>query len=220
MNEAIKIGTRIKKCREEAGLTQEELGTALGLNKSTIQRYETGKVEKIKRPVLEAIAAELRVDFGYLALEKDAALNVPAASDGIERLPSGKIHMIPVFETVSAGFGAYADNRVVDYIPLYIANDSDVDDTMCIKVSGDSMYPKIEDGDIIVVRRQPCADDNGQIAVVLIDGEEGVVKKINSGRGFVELISINPMYPPRRFEGSETDRVAVLGIVRQIIKNV
>ena len=81
------------------------------------------------------------------------------------------------------------------------------------------MYPKIEDGDIIVVRRQPIVD-NGQIAVVLIDGEEGVVKKINAGNDFIELLSINPMYPPRRFEDEDTERISIVGLVKQIIKNV
>ena len=90
---------------------------------------------------------------------------------------------------------------------------------MCIKVSGDSMYPKIEDGDIIVVRKQSSVD-NGQIAVVLIDGEEGVVKKVNSGKNFMELLSINPMYPPRLFENEEVERISIVGLVKQIIKNV
>lgn len=149
----------------------------------------------------------------YLAAKSDTS------ESNIEVLPNIKIHMIPVFETVSAGFGAYASDYIIDYMPLYIANVSDVSDMMCIKVSGDSMYPKIEDGDTIVVRRQPCVD-NGQIAVVLIDGEEGVVKKINTGENFIELLSINPMYPPRRFEDEDAERISIVGLVKQIIKNV
>lgn len=62
MNQNIEIGKRIKLKREECGLTQEELGKAVDLNKSTIQRYETGKIEKIKLPVIQAIAQVLKVD--------------------------------------------------------------------------------------------------------------------------------------------------------------
>lgn len=213
MDKKTEIGNRIEKSRKALGMTQEELASTLGLNKSTIQRYESGKIEKIKLPVIEAMANTLGVSPEYLAAKSD----LPESN--IEVLPNSKIHMIPVFETVSAGFGAYASDYIIDYVPLYIANISDVSDMMCIKVSGDSMYPKIEDGDIIVVRRQPYVD-NGQIAVVLIDGEEGVVKKINAGKDFVELISINPMYPPRIFEGENTERLNIVGLVRQIIKNV
>lgn len=213
MDKKIEIGNRIEKSRKAVGMTQEELANTLGLNKSTIQRYESGKIEKIKLPIIEAMANALGVRPEYLASKSDTSEN------NIEVLPNSKVHMIPVFETVSAGFGAYANDCIIDYMPLYIANISDVPDMMCIKVSGDSMYPKIEDGDIIVVRRQPIVD-NGQIAVVLIDGEDGVVKKINSGNNFIELISINPMYPPRRFEDEDTERVSIVGLVKQIIKNV
>ena len=213
MDKKIEIGNRIEKSRKAVGMTQEELANTLGLNKSTIQRYESGKIEKIKLPIIEAMANALGVRPEYLAAKSDTSEN------NIEVLPNSKVHMIPVFETVSAGFGAYANDCIIDYMPLYIANISDVPDMMCIKVSGDSMYPKIEDGDIIVVRRQPIVD-NGQIAVVLIDGEDGVVKKINSGNDFIELISINPMYPPRRFEDEETERISIVGLVKQIIKNV
>lgn len=213
MDKKIEIGNRIEKSRKTLGMTQEELASTLGLNKSTIQRYESGKIEKIKLPVIEAMANALGVRPEYLAAKSDTS------ESNIEVLPNIKIHMIPVFETVSAGFGAYASDYIIDYMPLYIANVSDVSDMMCIKVSGDSMYPKIEDGDTIVVRRQPCVD-NGQIAVVLIDGEEGVVKKINTGENFIELLSINPMYPPRRFEDEDAERISIVGLVKQIIKNV
>ena len=213
MDKKIEIGNRIEKSRKAVGMTQEELANTLGLNKSTIQRYESGKIEKIKLPIIEAMANALGVRPEYLAAKSDTS------ESNIEVLPNSKVHMIPVFETVSAGFGAYANDCIIDYMPLYIANISDVPDMMCIKVTGDSMYPKIEDGDIIVVRRQPIVD-NGQIAVVLIDGEDGVVKKINSGNDFIELISINPMYPPRRFEDEDTERISIVGLVKQIIKNV
>lgn len=65
----IEIGKRIKLRREELNLTQEDLGNVLFLNKSTIQRYENGKVERIKIPVLHAMAKALNVDPKWLALK-------------------------------------------------------------------------------------------------------------------------------------------------------
>lgn len=129
------------------------------------------------------------------------------------------IYKIPVFESVSAGFGAYADSMVVDYVPLLVHNSAEVPLLMGLKVQGDSMYPKIEDGDIIVVRKQNSVD-SGSIAVVLIDGEEGVVKKVEYGADWIDLVSINPEYKTRRFEGEEVLRLRVLGLVKQIVKMV
>lgn len=70
MNEHL-IGNRIKERREELNITQEQLAMALGLNKSTVQRYETGQVKKIKIPILHSIAKFLDVNPDWLALKTD-----------------------------------------------------------------------------------------------------------------------------------------------------
>lgn len=67
----IEIGRRIKQRREELGLTQEDLGKALWLNKSTIQRYETGKISSIKLPVIHAMAKQLNVNPDWLILKTE-----------------------------------------------------------------------------------------------------------------------------------------------------
>ena len=133
----------------------------------------------------------------------------------------GQTRMIPLFESVAAGFGCYASNQIIDFIPLLITTDEEAENTICIKVSGDSMYPKIENGDTIVVHKQNSVD-SGSIGVFLIDNEEGVVKRINYsyGEDWLELLSINPEYMPRRFEGADVERVKTLGLVKQVIKNI
>lgn len=226
MEKNVEIGKRIKKRREELGMTQEALGSPLGFNKSTIQRYEAGKVAKIKLPILEAMAQQLNVSPEWLALKSDDAGEYHGAPDNLPEtkvssnvaavLPQEKIHMIPVFNSVAAGFGAYASSDIVEYIPLYIENDFDVEDTICITVRGQSMYPKIEDGDRIVVRRQECVD-NGRIAVVMI-GDDAVVKRVNFDGERLELTSFNPEYPPRILQGAELANVKIVGLVQQVIK--
>lgn len=131
--------------------------------------------------------------------------------------PSDKIYKIPVFASVSAGFGAYAEENVIDFLPIVIENPYDVPDMLGIRVHGNSMYPKIEDGDIIVVRKQESVD-SGDIAVIMIDGEEAVVKKVLYGDDWIELHSINPEYMPRRFEGAEAERLRVVGLVKGTFK--
>lgn len=81
------------------------------------------------------------------------------------------------------------------------------------------MYPKIEDGDIIKVGKQNSVD-SGKIAVVLIDGEDAVVKKVVYNDSSIQLLSINSEYAPRIFSGSEVTRLQILGLVRKIIKSV
>ncbi len=63
---SIEVGKRIKERRLFLELTQEQLGNPLGLNKSTIQRYETGQVDKIKSPILQEIAKILKTTPAFL----------------------------------------------------------------------------------------------------------------------------------------------------------
>lgn len=191
------------------------------MEKNNVDRYKLCEDLDFKySTVSEWLSAKKypRID----SIEKLANYFGVAKSDIIEEKESpnlGKIisrgdniYKIPVFETVSAGFGAYASNEVIDYIPVLINNPYDVKSTIAIKVKGDSMYPKIEDGDVIIVRKQTSVD-SGDIAVLLLDNEEGLVKKVMYGKDWIELISINPEYKTRRFEKEEVLRLRVVGKV-------
>ena len=83
-----------------------------------------------------------------------------------------------------------------------------------LTVTGDSMEPILCEGDLVLVRKQTSVD-NGSMAVVLVGGEEGLVKKIFYGPDWIELHSLNPAYAVRRFEGPDVMQVAVLGLVME-----
>ena len=207
------IGEKIKLLREQANLSQAELAEKVSTSKQNIYKYEKGIITNIPSDRIELIANILNTTPAYLM-----GWNDPIESNATI-LPQSDIRMIPLYESVSAGFGAAARDCVIDYIPTVIHNPYEAAETIAIRVSGDSMYPKIEDGDTIVVHKQSSVD-SGQIAVVLIDGEDAVVKKVKYGSNWVDLISINPEFKTRHFEDEELDRLRVLGLVRQIIKTV
>ena len=81
------------------------------------------------------------------------------------------------------------------------------------------MSPLIDDGSKILIKKQTSVD-NGQIAVVLIDNEDAVVKKVMYGDDWIELQSVNPYYPPRRFEGADVQRIQILGLVKEVSKTL
>lgn len=209
---------RLKKLRLEKNLNMKQTAQQLGIPYTTYVGYEKNEREP-NWEVLLLLADFFDCSVDYLVGHSNERGTDKHIESNAEVLPYDKIYMTPVFESVSAGFGAYACSDITDYIPLFINNPSDVPDTICIKVKGDSMYPKIEDGDIVVVRKQSSVD-SGQIAVVLIDNEEGLVKKIIYDDKSIELHSINPEYKTKRFEGKETFRVTIVGLVKQIIKNL
>ena len=198
---------RIRKQRIGLGISLQELSRRTGLNKSTLQRYETGQIDKLPLERAQLIAKGLETSVEYI-LGLDGG--------NIELADADMIYSIPVFDSVSAGFGCYADSRAVEYRPTFISNPSDAENYLWINVKGDSMSPKIEDGDRILVRRQDSVE-NGSVAVVMID-DEAVVKKIKYGKNWVELHSFNPYYPVRRFEKSELMHLRVVGLVKEVSK--
>lgn len=144
----------------------------------------------------------------------------PAPTPGNSQpLNQDNVYLAPLYESVSAGFGAYAAENAVDRVPIYVAKPSEAVDTICIRVRGDSMSPIISDGDIVQVRKQDSVI-SGSVAVVMIE-DEGYVKSVFYEEGkWLELRSENPNYPVMRFEGSALRRVRVVGFVTKVIKNV
>lgn len=211
------IGEMICARRKELGLTLEEVGQAVGVGKSTVKKWESGFIANMRRDKIAKLSKVLDVSpTVFLTSEKDTSED--KASE-IEILSQSNIYSIPVYESVSAGFGVQAIDDVIDYIPVFFKHKTDADRALCICVTGDSMYPKIEEGDKIVVLMQESVD-SGSVAVMLIDGEEAVVKKVVYGDDWIELHSFNPMYPVRRFNGEEVLRLRVLGLVKQVIKEL
>lgn len=210
------LGERIKELRLKADLTQEELAKEIGYStKASISKIENDALD-INQSTIVALARALNTTPSALMGWTD---DTPNETSNISYIIKDDIYSIPLFGSVSAGFGAYASDEILDYIPTVIRNPYEAKETLAIRVTGESMYPKIEDGDIIVVHKQDSVD-SGSIAVLLLDGDEGLVKKVEYGHDWIDLISINPEYPPRHFKGSEVTRLRVLGLVRQIIKTV
>lgn len=212
------IATKLKVERTKSGLSQKEMAEMLGMPLRTYGAYERGERD-VSTAVLLNICKALNVSSDYMLDVQERKVDKIKDANLSETLDSKKIRLIPVFESVSAGFGARADERVIDYLPLFIEHDYDAENTLAIKVKGDSMYPKIEDGDIVAVRKQSDFE-NGNIVVILVDNDEGLVKKIYQDRDKVRLVSINPEYPDKIFKGEEICRLRVVGVVKQIIKNV
>ena len=75
----------------------------------------------------------------------------------------------------------------------------------------------IFDGDIAIIRIQPEVE-NGELAVVIINGDEGTLKRVRKQEHMIILESSNPNYPPRVFAGEETNLVHIVGKVIEVRK--
>ncbi len=201
-------GERIKLLRKEHNLTQEELGAKIGVQKAAIQKYEKGTVKNIKRDSLIKLAKYLDTTPEYLLGWDDTPQNANIVDES-------EFVMIPVVGRVAAGLSCFAENNITDYEPVHKNSINSDEQYAFLRVVGDSMYPVFMEGDLVLVRCQTSVD-SGSYGVVTIDGENGVVKRIVYGKDFIELQSINPMYPPRRFTDEDVLRIRVFGLVKEI----
>lgn len=210
---------RIKERRTALGFTLLQLSELLGVKEATVQRYESGEIKNIKHETIVALAEILKCSPQYLMGWSNKLCEDEDLKSNVAPLPQQNVYMRPVFNSVSAGFGAVAQDTIIGYMPTYITSPSEQEQYIWINVTGDSMSPLIDDGSKILIKKQTSID-SGQIAVVLIDGEEAVVKKVVYGDDWIELQSINPYYPPRRFEKSDVQKIQILGLVKEVSKTL
>lgn len=212
------VGERLAYYREKKGISLGELSRLTNIPKTNLQRYEKGTTKKIPIDVIPVLEKALTLQTGTLMGWIDEN-EKEQSEDKICPLPQENVYPRPLYNSVAAGFGVIADNTIVSYIPTYISNPLEQEQYIWINVQGDSMSPLIDDGSKILIKKQDSVD-SGQIAVVLIDDEDAVVKKVNYGKDWIELISVNPYYPPRRFEDKDVRRVRVLGLVKEVSKEL
>ena len=217
-----KVGARLKQARELRHITLEETGKKVDVHKSTVLRWENGETEKIKLPIIETLASYYNVNPMWLM-----GYDVPMEriKDDIFKkigaIPLSEIETtkIPVLGKVKAGYNYLAQENIIEYIYFNI-DGSDKENYYALYVTGDSMEPLFDDGDIVIVHKQ---DDfnNGENCVVLINGNEATIKKVYKGTTGIELKAVNPYYPPKTFTEEEIKDlpVKVIGVVEKSIRN-
>lgn len=190
-------------------MTKIEFLNKVGISKNSFFLWKNRNTLP-RREILERICNVLDVSIYELMGDAPKAVG---HSDSFQQ-----IYKIPLFECASAGFGTYADEHIADYIPVVARSQDEAANMLAIRVKGNSMSPKIEDGDTIIVRKQSSVD-SGDIAVMMI-GDEAFVKKIQYGMNYVDLISLNKDYPVKHFQGQEILNIKVMGKVLSVQKTL
>ena len=183
---------RLKELRNQRGYTQVGLSRALGVSQQAVGKWETGRCTPDPQ-MLTRLAATLDTTVDYLL----GGGNVLAEC------------MVPVLGTVKAGFGALAFEEDYGSEP---ANVKDPSQYFYLIVRGDSMEPRIHDGDLALVRRQPTLE-SGELGVVVYGEGEGTLKKyIRQGQAVI-LQPFNPAYKSQVIAGADLEQLLIAGRV-------
>lgn len=198
----------------EKGLTSYKVGHDTGIATSTLTSWKQGKYQP-KPEKLQKIADYLGVRVEYLMgtseyktdTELENSINLKKDNSGIK---------IPVLGNVAAGIPIEMITDIVDWeeIPSALAKTGDF---FGLKIKGDSMSPRIAEGDTVIVRKQSDAE-SGNIVIATINGDSATCKRLMKYKDGISLISFNPVYEPMNFTNAEIESKPVR-IIGKVIEN-
>ena len=194
------IGRNITKRLIEKDKTQQDMCNDLGWKKGTVSAWVNGT----RMPKMDKIDIMCK----YFGCERDDLL-----FDAREMKMMRSVS-IPVYARVAAGIPLEASEEIVDReeIPKKW---TEFGEYYGLRIRGDSMQPRIEEGDVVIVRKQSTADD-GQTVIALVNGNDAVCKKLKVYKDGIALVSNNPIYPPMYFSTSDTQDIPVRIIGRVV----
>lgn len=192
----------VKKLTEEQNMSMSELGRRVGIAKSAISRYFNGTRELPLNKIGD-FASVLHTTPDYL-LGIDYE---PPKPQGLK---------IPVLGTVAAGIPISAVEDILDYEEVPQSWESQ-GEFFALKIKGDSMEPRMESGDVVIVKQQSDAN-SGDTVIVLVNGDDATCKKLQKTDNGIMLVSTNPKYPPMFYstEDIQTKPVVILGKVVEL----
>ena len=193
---------RLKALRKERKLSQAALSAQLGVTQQAVGKWETGR--STPDPATVARLAAL------LGTTTDVLLGVsPAPQDFGGPVGAYMESPVPVVGSVCAGYGALAFEEDYGTEPAPV---KDPENYFYLVVKGDSMEPRIHDGDYALVRRQPTLN-NGDLGVMVFDEGEGTLKRYIRRGNAVILQPFNPDYPEKVIRGADLERLYIAGKV-------
>jgi len=198
------FGKRLRELREQKNYSMDKLIELYNakynakMNKSTLSRYEN-ELQDPMYTVVVNFANLFNVSVDYIT----------GSSEQTE--PNPPVHKIPILGTIAAGLPLYAEQNIEDY--TYTDHNHGAE-YFALKVKGDSMNAlSINDGSVIIARRQSDVE-NGELAVVIVNGENATVKRFKRDGHIVQLIpqSFNPIHQIQIYDLKKDD-IRIIGKV-------
>lgn len=196
------FSNRLNTAMRIRNIKATELSEKTGIAKSSLSEYINGKYEA-KQDGVYLLARALNVNEAWL-MGLDVSMEREIKTD----ILGNPVVPIPLVGTVKAGYNYLAQENWEGTIDL----DKKVADTgefFALRIKGDSMIPAFFEGDIVIIRKQNYCENN-QFAVVIINGEEGTLKKVKKTDEGIILQPINPAYGPVMYTNKEIKETPII----------
>lgn len=212
------MGNYLADRRTELGYTQKEIADMVGVTEATVSRWESGAIANMRRDKINLLALALHTTPDFIMTGNISVPSPAIAEDTVT---------FPVLVDVAAGYDRPAQ-RLQNWegekieVPRSYLHGRNSEDYFAMRVVGDSMYPDYQDGDVLLILRQSSLDRSGQVAVVIYDGEDATLKKVEyvPEENWMKLLPINPQYPPRTITGVDLDQCRILGLPKVLVRDI
>lgn len=209
------LSSTLKRRRKELGLTLAQVADMMGVSEATVQRWESGNIKSVRYDKIDKLAQVLKVEPSEImgwntSKQEDDKLD----KFGADIIDLSHMKRIPILGRIRAGMPIYAAENIEGYTLTDLNGGAEY---FGLRVTGDSMNAaRIHEGDIVIVRRQDIVE-NGQIAVVLIDGQDATLKRFNRDGNIVTLMpqSTNPKNKALTYN-LKNSSVKILGLVVRV----
>lgn len=212
------MGNYLADRRTELGYTQKEIADMVGVTEATVSRWESGAIANMRRDKINLLALALHTTPDFIMTGNISVPSPAIAEDTVT---------FPVLVDVAAGYDRPAQ-RLQNWegekieVPRSYLHGRNPEDYFAMRVVGDSMYPDYQDSDVLLILRQSSLDRSGQVAVVIYDGEDATLKKVEyvPEENWMKLLPINPQYPPRTITGVDLDQCRILGLPKVLVRDI
>ena len=195
---------RIIELRTQRKISQLKLAKELNVHQTAVSQWEQNRTSPDSQ-LLPDIASYFGVSIDYLLGIDD------------DNKPAKKNIKAPVLGYVAAGIPIEAIEDIVDYEELDAGQFNSNYEYFGLKIQGDSMMPRMHDGDVVIVQKQPDVE-SGDVAIVCINGDKATCKQLKKHTNGITLIPYNTAYEPMFFTNDEVrDKpITVLGKVVEL----
>ena len=204
-NEYAKVIARnLRRLMYERDISQSKMCADLNIPKQTVSSWMNGK----RTPKMSMIDTLCE----YLNCARSDLME-----PGDEKTRSAILGTrIPVLGKVAAGIPISAIQDILDYEEI-----SDImgrnGEYFGLRIKGDSMQPRIVEGDVVIVRQQPDAD-SGDVVIVQVNGDQATCKRLAKYSSGISLISFNPAYEPMNYTNEQIEQLPVT-IIGKVVEN-
>lgn len=181
------FSNRLNTAMRIRNIKATELSEKTGIAKSSLSEYINGKYEA-KQDGVYLLAKALDVNEAWLM-----GLDVPMERNIKTDILGNPVVSLPLLGTVKAGYNYLAQENWIGTVDVETSLVGDGKDYFALKVKGDSMAPVFIEDDIVIIKKQNDCENN-EFAVVIINGDEGTLKKIKKTDNGIILQPLNPAY--------------------------